>query len=420
MTSEVAVMNRRALAMAADSAATVTKWIRGEPRRRFYKGANKIFQLSASEPVGVMIYGSAGLQGVPWEVLVKSFRADRDKATHEYLVDYGDDLFRWIEGNKHAFPDEFREMQFANEALESASRVALPAIKAAIDEEDENQKHARLAEEFDRVEASVRADLFLANADQLDVERGLQMRERVAELIVQNNYLAITANVVGADRLANVAIEAVVKKSFSSLEQTGVVIGGFGRNDYFPSLVSYACYGNIFDKCILSKEEENCRSIGQGNVSEIVPFARAEMIRTFMYGIGIRGLVEIDELLGKALDAFERGLRNNGGLAEENVDDLKAQVSEQFSTSLTDYFRTNHSDKLREVIGQLPVEDIAELAETLVLTESLKERVTTDDETVGGPIDVAVISKNDGFVWIKRKHYFEAELNPRYFTRIKM
>jgi hypothetical protein len=39
-----------------------------------------------------------------------------------------------------------------------------------------------------------------------------------------------------------------------------------------------------------------------------------------------------------------------------------------------------------------------------------------DPETVGGPIDVAVISKGDGFVWIKRKHYFVPELNHHFFA----
>ncbi len=39
-----------------------------------------------------------------------------------------------------------------------------------------------------------------------------------------------------------------------------------------------------------------------------------------------------------------------------------------------------------------------------------------DAETVGGPIDVAVISKGDGFIWIKRKHYFSPELNPQFFA----
>ena len=37
-----------------------------------------------------------------------------------------------------------------------------------------------------------------------------------------------------------------------------------------------------------------------------------------------------------------------------------------------------------------------------------------DAETVGGPIDVAVISKSEGFIWIKRKLYFDKNLNNHY------
>jgi len=36
---------------------------------------------------------------------------------------------------------------------------------------------------------------------------------------------------------------------------------------------------------------------------------------------------------------------------------------------------------------------------------------------VVGPVDVAVISKGDGLIWIKRKHYFAPDLNHRYFDR---
>ena len=31
-------------------------------------------------------------------------------------------------------------------------------------------------------------------------------------------------------------------------------------------------------------------------------------------------------------------------------------------------------------------------------------------------MDVAVISKGDGFVWINRKHYFKPELNASFFS----
>ncbi|WP_157078620.1 hypothetical protein [Methanobrevibacter filiformis] len=36
---------------------------------------------------------------------------------------------------------------------------------------------------------------------------------------------------------------------------------------------------------------------------------------------------------------------------------------------------------------------------------SLKRKVEEGLETVGGDIDVAIISKGDGFIWAKRKHY---------------
>ena len=51
MTAEVVILNREAVAVAADSAVTVTG--RGP---KVYNTANKLFSLSAVEPVAVMIY----------------------------------------------------------------------------------------------------------------------------------------------------------------------------------------------------------------------------------------------------------------------------------------------------------------------------------------------------------------------------
>jgi len=41
---------------------------------------------------------------------------------------------------------------------------------------------------------------------------------------------------------------------------------------------------------------------------------------------------------------------------------------------------------------------------------------SVETDTVALPIDVAVISKGDGFIWIKRKHYFEPALNQHFFS----
>lgn len=407
--------------MAADSATTVTRWVRGESRRRYFKSTNKIFNLSTHNPVGLMIYGAGYLQGLPWDVIIKSFRDHIGAESKKHLGEFAQGLFSWVESNKDAYPDEFRENQFLNEALESAQRIVQPAYRTAIKvaKEERSERRRVLKVALDARLLEVEADTYLANATAEDVESALTtMKDRVVAEIEANNFLGAAVTEVTSERLAEAAVRGVFKKQFSALERTGVVLGGYGDKDYFPCTETYNCYGNVLDKVIYEKDDSNCRSIDQSNVSEILPFARSEMIKTFMYGASLGGLVEIDHLFVKSVDAFEDGLLSSGALNEGSYEDLKARIVNEFSDSVTTYFSDNHSRKLKEVVGLLPIEDLALLAETLVLTESLKERVTTDEETVGGPIDVAIISKDNGFIWIKRKHYFEAELNPRYFTRL--
>ena len=56
------------------------------------------------------------------------------------------------------------------------------------------------------------------------------------------------------------------------------------------------------------------------------------------------------------------------------------------------------------------------MSEALVNLTSFKRHVTKQAETVGGPIDVAVISRGDGLIWIKRKHYFSRDLNQHFLS----
>ena len=67
----------------------------------------------------------------------------------------------------------------------------------------------------------------------------------------------------------------------------------------------------------------------------------------------------------------------------------------------------------------LVVIDAKSVAEALVGITAVERKATRDAGTVGGPIDVALITRSEGFVWIKRKHHFSAELNPRYISRVR-
>ena len=104
--------------------------------------------------------------------------------------------------------------------------------------------------------------------------------------------------------------------------------------------------------------------------------------------------------------------------AISDIDVLEARTTHGISEAVLDRARREHALPMRRVLGSLPVDEMAELAETLINLQALKEKVTKPSETVGGPIDVAVITRSEGLIWVKRKHFFDPGLNPRYMQRL--
>jgi hypothetical protein len=66
------------------------------------------------------------------------------------------------------------------------------------------------------------------------------------------------------------------------------------------------------------------------------------------------------------------------------------------------------------VANAMPIQDAIDLAEFLVDMTIKYERflLMPGSGTVGGPIEVAAITKHEGFKWVKRKHYYNGEFNP--------
>ena len=76
---------------------------------------------------------------------------------------------------------------------------------------------------------------------------------------------------------------------------------------------------------------------------------------------------------------------------------------------------TQHlSDNLEVVLlaPTMPVQDAIELATFLTELTTQFYRFHPGADIVGGETDVAVVSRHEGFKWIKRKHYYPAHLNP--------
>ena len=63
----MAIINRFGIALAADSAVTIGN-------ERVWKSTNKLFSLGPNSDIAIMIYGGGDFIGVPWEIIIMSFR----------------------------------------------------------------------------------------------------------------------------------------------------------------------------------------------------------------------------------------------------------------------------------------------------------------------------------------------------------
>jgi hypothetical protein len=64
------------------------------------------------------------------------------------------------------------------------------------------------------------------------------------------------------------------------------------------------------------------------------------------------------------------------------------------------------------VAPAMPLQDAIDLAEFMVDLTIKWVRFAPGPPTVGGPIELAAISKHEGFRWVRRKYYFSKEMNP--------
>ena len=62
--------------------------------------------------------------------------------------------------------------------------------------------------------------------------------------------------------------------------------------------------------------------------------------------------------------------------------------------------------KTTDALDFLTKERLAEMAETLVNLTALKREASYDLNTVGGDIDVVLISKFENITWLKKEKYF--------------
>lgn len=422
MTCEVAVLNQHAVVIAADSAVTYTT---GTAEKRYSKGGNKIFQLSHHAPVGVMIYDSGSFLGMPWEIIIKEFRRELDKTTFDTVTEYADHFLSFLQHNEFFFPPEERAAEYFRILAKIALDVIVEAVKnrpILTDFASDVAARAQAWNEFTDFRASGRKALTAVEAAQA-AELAASAMDLIGDDVRDTLETLADSNVAKLNDFlsAKEVLDISVGITFRAYEDfgntTGIVFCGFGEKQYFPEIVEHKVSGFIASSLISEKVQS--AQITREAPSLIRQFAMTSMVDVFTQGYGFEMWMAVRRAFEQQGSALLRKAQVVLGakMTEVQEQELLADVQGEFTKCWTDELFDSNYTNLRRSIGTLPIDEMVHLAETMIVLESLKEKVTSPSQSVGGPVDIAVITRSEGLVWVKRKEYFSAANNPRYVAR---
>lgn len=196
---------------------------------------------------------------------------------------------------------------------------------------------------------------------------------------------------------------------------TGIVFVGYGRNDLFPSLLPSYVSGAFNNRLRYYLDMSGLNEIGEGCSASITPFAQGDVMLTLMKGIAPNFYEKVVELHTQSLsDEREKivALLQAQGVDEDIVKKVRdvdtADIEKRHSNSMDAYMQEEYIDGIVNAVESFNVEDMANMAENLVSITSLQRYFSSSDETVGGPIDVAVITRAEGFTWVRHKNFIKS------------
>ena len=284
MTAEIAILNSQAVALAADSAVTVSDGTGRVPK--IYNTANKLFTLSKHEPVGVMIYGSAELGGLPVETAVKLFREQLGQRAFGSLQEYADSFLEFLGTNALLFPQERQDRFVRLGSFRFLSRVKQDLdrrVKNRIEvdgEISEGDLRDELTTLLDQRRQEVEADELLTSADPTDVQAVSAAHSEVIRSVTNEVFERVPFS---DDQ--RVLLRELVSRTLlnirSVVSDCGMVFAGLGTGDVCPMLVQHDVRG-----VVAGKPHHQFRMVIDGHEQGgIYPFAQTEMVATFMEGL---------------------------------------------------------------------------------------------------------------------------------------
>lgn len=425
MTAVLGILNKQAVAIAADSAVTVG----GTENHKIFNRANKVFTLSKRHPIGIMLYNSASFMATPWETIIKIYWNKLGETSFPTLREYQTNFLEFLASKNYFTNVEMQRNYFASFAVNIVDSTINEIAKnnRGIFDNPTDESKQQFITLFEQQLYSLKGS-WQPNTDicpeyeTYTFENFKNFSDVVLNEIIDNRF---TQN--GFDlseqikELLKESICLILKAKEYISNHTGLVFAGFGEEEIYPQLIPLNVSMVFDNKLRYFVDEPNCASISDLNSGAVRPFAQTDVINTILSGVDPLLDNTYLENFGALFDKYNQlildAIGDSNPLLTKQIKSLETQkLIAEYSQMNKQIRRENYINPLMNAVSHLSKKDLAEMAESLIYLTYLKRRITNAEESVGGPVDVAIISKGDGFIWIKRKHYFKPELNQFFFN----
>ena len=411
MTSEIAVMNQRAVALAADSAVTLidggTVVVRNDQR--------KLYNLLEGRPVGVMFFGVADIMGHPWDRLIEHYQKKVKPKEFAHLGGYAESFTSVLDNLNEFFPAE-RQKDDYKRLLASVYRYIFHLAQYLRETGDAAVSDAAILEESIariwhdyqfREDGGPRAELAC-----FPQGFGARVARDYADIIgelISYGFSPFALSKEAVQKLRDIGVFCVVKDLFLE-DVTGLVFAGFGGEDRYPVVIT--CLVSAIVGGIVKRAQASVDVIDTETRSKIRMFADSEVTHAFIRGIdyslerrvygAMRAMLHsiVDQVVG-AFPQTDAGQRED--IRRRFQGELVPQYLDAFRGMIGDYQQQAYINPVLRVLEIAARNELAETAKELVSLNVFKKRIMAQKQTVGGAIDVAVISREAGFQWFTRQ-----------------
>lgn len=436
MTAVVGLLNKRGIAIAADSAVTITR----DRKVKIENSANKMLRMSDVNPISIMIVGSAAFHYTPWDIIVRRYRQKRGHQLFPTVQACIDDFFSYMLTEKIFFPEDAQK-NFLQNLLDSFwDNVVCQVPDIEINQKEAvTNKRQILSAYRKRIYSGIKYFKTLAVLPSFKDYTIDQFKDYMGSMVddlFQTKTINLDCPFFDKDDIPS---NEYTKEIFSEIKDlfiegffsyviygyeranTQLIFSGYGHDEEYPVMIRAQVSHGFDNRISYIIHPKDVHAISDTNPVAICPYAQVDIMEALLTGIDpdlyYNVLYKSEKMFSEIAEQISSDYMMDDD--SEEIDTILKRVKcsdlirqfKQYGNGIRETERRQWLKALRNY----SVQDMAHLAENLIAMTSFERHMTFSPEGVGGPIDLAVITKNDGFVWLNRKSwYHHKDVGGRY------